>query len=353
MNSVKDYIKYFKDVPFSESPFNDVDNLLLATIIYVDFENIVTKAITLKDAGTKFFNNIDYKKIRGDILAVRKAIENFELLFNGKRYKDIILSDYVKIVDNEKQFCAITYHLPDGSLYIAYEGTDESVVGWKEDLQMFYEYPVPSQKMAINYINKIVKFHHKKIMVGGHSKGGNLAIVAAMGAYPFIKKHIIKIYNNDGPGLRKKQIETKEYQEILPKIKTFIPAESIVGLMLRNPENAIIIKSSSRGVLQHNAASWECYGPIFLTTTLSQNSINFKNWITNWLDEHNDEERKRIILALFEVLEKNEITKITEFRKLNFTKIINLIKTSHELDKDSKDLVLNILKMLIIGDNDI
>lgn len=352
MNSVKSYIRYFKDVPFSESPFNDVDNMLLSIIVYLDFANIITKSITLKDAGINFFNNIDYKKIKGDILAVRKSIEVFELLFNGKRYKDIILSDYIKIVDKEKQFCGLTYHLPDGSIYIAYEGTDDSIVGWKEDFQMFYEYPVPAQKMAIDYINGVVKFYHKRIMVGGHSKGGNLAIVAAMGAKPHIKKRIIKIYNNDGPGLRKAQIESREYQQIESKIKTFIPEESIVGLMLRHSNNYIVIKSSSRGLLQHNASSWECYGPIFLTTSLSQNSIKFEKWTQKWLDEHDDEQRKKIIDALFSVFEKNGITKVSDFRKLNISRIINLIRTSRELDKESKDLVSSALKMLLIGDKE-
>lgn len=347
MNNIKNYIKYYKDISFDESPFNDIDNIILSSIVYLDFKDIVKNKITLKDAGILFFKNINYKKLKNDIIAVKSATEIFELMFRGERYKNIVLSDYVKVVDKEKQFCAITYHIDD-LIYVAYEGTDDSIIGWKEDFCMFYKFPVAAQQMAIDYINKVVKFYHHKVIIGGHSKGGNLAMCAYMYAKPFIKRRVIMVYNNDGLGFRKEQTNTKEYKEMLSKLRMIIPEESLVGLLLRHPENYIVIKSNSKGLYQHNLNSWMCYGPVLLKSQLSNDSKRIENWIANWLDNHNDSEREKILMAIFDVLDECDITSISQLKQFNINRIIKLIKASRDLDKESKELILDVVKVLFI-----
>ncbi len=157
MDTIKNYCHYFKDISFEESPFNDVDNILLSTIVYLDFKDIVKEPITMKEAGKKFFEQNTFKTLKNYSLSIKQIIQNFKIIYDHKRYKDIILSNYEKIVDEEKQFCALTYELPDGTLYIGYEGTDDSMIGWQEDFELIYKFPVPAQKCAITYINKIIK----------------------------------------------------------------------------------------------------------------------------------------------------------------------------------------------------
>ena len=122
------------------------------------------------------------------------------------------------------------------------------------------------------YINKIIKYKNKKVLVGGHSKGGNLAMTASMYAKPYIKRRIVTVYNNDGPGFRKEQYESKEFKQLLPKLKMFVPSECVVGFLLRHPKQYMVVKSSGKGLLQHNANTWNCYGPVFIKGELSLES---------------------------------------------------------------------------------
>ena len=352
METINNYIKYFKDVPFSESPFNDVDNIIFSTLVYLDFKDILKKPMTLKELGKKYFNNIDYREIKKSAVIIRRTVDNFELLFNGDRYKNIIVSDYVKYVDSEKQFCAMKFK-SDNFTYIAYEGTDDSMIGWREDCQMIYKFPVPAQKCAIDYINKYVKLSDKKIIVGGHSKGGNLAMTAAMYAKSYIKKRIFRVYNNDGPGFRLKEAESHEFKEMEKKLRMFVPEESMVGMLLRNTKNYKVVKSSGKGLFQHNPNNWKCYGPIFLEGTLSDGSVDVHRKIIRWLNRHDDKKREKMVESVFDMINNSDIKLFSELRQLRLTRLIKLIKASKDVDKESKELVMSAIKVLLFKIDDI
>lgn len=351
METINNYLKYFKDVPFSESPFNDVDNIIFSTLAYLDFKDLIKKPIKLKELGKKYFNNIDYRELRKSPIIIRRTTDNFELLFNGDRYKDIIVSDYIKYIDSEKQFCAMKFK-ENSFTFIAYEGTDDSMIGWKEDFEMIYKFPVPAQKMAIDYLNKTIRFSDKKIIIGGHSKGGNLAMTAAMYAKSYIKKKIYRVYNNDGPGFRLKEYNSNEFKEMERKLRMFVPEESVVGMMLRNTNNYKIVKSSGKGLFQHNPNNWKCYGPIFLSGTLSEGSLDVHRKIIKWLNRHDDIKRKKMVESLFGIIDKSDIKLFSELRQLRFAKLVKLIRASKEVDKESKDLFSSAIKVLLFKDDD-
>ncbi len=351
METINNYLKYFKDVPFSESPFNDVDNIIFSTLAYLDFDGLIKKPITLKELGKKYFNNIDYREIKKCPIIIRRTTDNFELLFNGDRYKDIIVSDYVKYVDSEKQFCAMKFK-SNSFTFIAYEGTDDSMIGWREDFQMIYKFPVPAQKCAIDYINKVVKLSDKKIIVGGHSKGGNLAMTASMYAKSYIKKRIVRVYNNDGPGFRQKEYESNEFREMEKKLRMFVPEESAVGMLLRNTKNYKVVKSSGKGLFQHNPNNWKCYGPIFLDGTLSDGSVDMHRKIIRWLNRHDDSKRKKMVESFFDMIDNSDIKLFSELRQIRLTRLIKLLKASKDVDKESKDLVFSVIKVLLFKDDD-
>lgn len=351
MDTIKNYIKYFKDVTFEESPFNDIDNVLLACIAYLDFDNLLKDSLTLNDLGKKYFNKIDYKEIKKEPLIVRRTNDVFEVVFNSRRYKDLIVSNYVKVVDKEKQFCAMKYK-SDKFTYVAYEGTDDSVIGWKEDFEMIYKFPVSSQQMAIDYLNKNIRFDDRKVYVGGHSKGGNLAMVAGMLARPSIKKRIINVFNNDGPGLRAREVNSVAYKKMMPKLKIFVPEEDVVGIILRENKELTVVKSSGKGVFQHNPFNWHCYGPIFIKSELAQNNSDLQDRILRWLNTHNDEKRKEMVDTVFNVLDKSDITYFSDIRQFKMNKILRLLKLSSKLDKDSRDLVISVLKVFLLKDSE-
>lgn len=352
MDNLRTYIRYYKDIPFSESPFNDVDNLIFSSLVYLDFKKIIENPITLKEVAKKYFQNIDYKEIKKMPLVAKKVIDNFEILFNGKRYEDIIMSNYEKVVDNEKQFCALTYTLPDKTVYVAYEGTDESIIGWKEDFELIYHFPVPSQKMAIDYLNRVVKFSMKKVIVGGHSKGGNLAMTASMYARGYVRKRIVKVYNNDGPGFRKEQIESERFRIMEKKLKMIVPENCIVGFLLRHPDNYTVVKSNGRGIFAHDLSDWNCYGPQLIKGNLTEESKRLEKRVLNWLYAHNDEERKKFVEAIFDILEKSEIKTTVQLRQFKWNTFVKLIQNSRTMDKQSKELVISTFKSILFTKED-
>ena len=351
METLNNYIKYFKDIPFEESPFNDVDNVIFSTLTYLDFGNMITKPISMKELGKKFFNEIDYRAIKKESIVVRRTIDNFELIFNGDRYKNIIVSDYTKIVDSEKQFGAMKFK-SDTFTYVAYQGTDDSIIGWKEDFQMIYKFPVPAQTMAINYLNKVIRFNDKNVIVGGHSKGGNLAMTASMYARGHIKRKITRVYNNDGPGFRKKEFNSIAYKEMLPKLRTFVPEESLIGMFLRHPKDIKVIKSSGKGLFQHNPNNWQCYGPIFIEGTLSDGSEDMDTKVLSWLNRHDDDKRKKMVDTIFDTIDKCDVKLFSQLRQIKLSRLLKMIKISKDIDQESKDLVVSALKVLIFKDDD-
>lgn len=344
MENLKNYLKYFKDVTFEESAFNDIDNAIFASLIYLDFSKILKRPMSMKELGKKFFNEIDYKKVKSSPIIVRRTIDNFEVLFNSDRYKDIIVSNYEKIVDFEKQFGAIKFK-HELFTYVAYEGTDDSLIGWKEDFDMIHTFPVPSQKMAINYLNKVINFSDKKIYVGGHSKGGNLAMTASMYANYFVRRKIVKVYNNDGPGFMESELQSRAYKKMLPKLVTIVPEESMVGILFGSLKEPRVIVSSGKGIFQHNINNWNCYGPIFLKGNLSDNSKMIKMRVDKWLKKHNNDERKKMVDALFEMLKASDITSIKQ-GQFGVPKMLKMLRQTKDMDKESRDLILEVMKVI-------
>ena len=168
-------------------------------------------------------------------------------------------------VENEKQFSAITIIMPDNTLYVSFRGTDNTIVGWKEDFNMSFKSHIASQISAKEYLNMIAELYpNKKIRVGGHSKGGNIAVYSAIFATPQIRDRIINVYNNDGPGFCEDILETQEYQEMINKVHTYIPQSSIIGRLMNHKEKYTIIESTQKGIMQHDLYSWQILGKEFI-----------------------------------------------------------------------------------------
>ena len=194
MPNIFDYLKW-RDLKLEKVEFTEVDNLILSRLAYFPLDNAVEdKEITIKNAYEKYLT----VKHKGRILQEEDS-QLFPLLANSIRFGKLKLTEYVNKIDlnNEEQFSAVTILMPNGMIYISYRGTDNTIVGWKEDLNMSFKELVPAQTTAKNYLNKIAeKYKDKQIIVGGHSKGGNLAVYAAAYCEPKIQDRIIKVYNN-------------------------------------------------------------------------------------------------------------------------------------------------------------
>lgn len=346
--SIEDYLKYYKDLSWEEEPFNDVDNLILSLISYVelDFAFEKKKILTIKEASDMYWNHFDKSTVDKNITMVKKSSYLIKKLATCKRYQNLILLNYENYVDEKMQFGAVMISLPNDMVYVSFKGTDHNIIGWKEDLQLSYLFPIPSQNRAIEYLNEHIKIQHRKIIVGGHSKGGNLALVSSMYCRPSIQRRIIKIYSNDGPGLRKEQILSKEYQNVVNRFRHIIPKNSLVGVLLSH-KNDIVIDSSAKGFFQHDALTWRCYGGHFIEVDLHKAAKKRDTFTDNWLELYDDKEREKIVESVFNVFEVCNVTDLREIKNVKMDQILRKIRTLKNVDETTRNLILKTIKELM------
>ena len=342
MENVFDYIKKYESYNFKEKEFNEIDNLIFSYLSYLNYTNtkINEGKYTLEEIGKEYLTKNKYKEVSKLGLAQKGAYKVLEQAINTNRYKDIVLSNYVYDITNKMQFSALTFELSKHLKYISFEGTDEFLSGWMEDLEFACFFPVPSQEKAIEYVNKNVKIFGPKVIIGGHSKGGNLALVASMFMKNYKKFKVKKVYNNDGPGLRKKEFESKKYKKLKKKYIHIIPEYSMVGVLLRH-DNYKVIKSNKKNILAHAIDYWELEDDSLVLSELSDKSKKIEQSLISWLDMHSDEERIRIVNTLFEVIEEANIKTLSEVKKIN--NIISIVKSIKNIDKQTRDLIIDLL----------
>ncbi len=325
MPNMTDYLKWRGDISFSQVPFNDVDNIVLAYLAYTDFANVVPgpgidERISLADAYDKFFSMNSREEIMSHKSSVKVAPFLMDDMVHSERYKDIFLTGYVDevVVEEDSQFSVTTFILPDSTYYVAFRGTDSTIVGWKEDLNMGYLYQTLGQKKAMEYLNTNFSDIDCSIRVGGHSKGGNFAVYASAFCDYKIQDKIVNVYTNDGPGFRKDITLMSGYNRILPKIRSIVPENSVVGMLLLNNLEHKIVKSSNFGIQQHDAMSWQVLGGDFITCeNLSERSIMIDEAVSNWIIGLNDEERKIFIDSLFQPLSDANIDTVDDLSEVS------------------------------------
>ena len=334
---MKNFLNYLQDNnnSFKESSFNIVDSLVLAYLSYLHFPNIPTK-----------LKGLDISKTT----KVKKNKEFIKRVVTSNRYKDIELCFYVEDTNDliEKQFSAVTFLLPNNTMYISFRGTDSTLTGWKEDFNMAFMLPVPAQKEALNYVEKVTKLIPRKFYIGGHSKGGNLAVYAGCNLSNSLSTRIIKIYSHDGPGFIKEFLTTSNYQNIKDKIEKVVPSSSIIGMLLYTNEKYKIIKSSARGILEHDSFSWLVEDNNFIILKDISDGTAYTNKVINdFISNLSKKEREIFIDSLFTVLKSTGLTTLDEISKNFIVKLPNILIAIYRIDDVNKKYILKTIKALI------
>lgn len=300
MSNMLDYIRWRGDLSFDAVPLGEVDGLILAQLAMLRWEGGLEDAASLGALSER--------------MADRPVSEGFTsdndkklLALAGKsaRFGRVIVSDYTLDfdADAEKQFAAVTLALSDDEHYIAFRGTDSSIAGWQEDFNMAFSKPVPAQEDAANYLLRMASKFAGRLWVGGHSKGGNLAMYAATTVDGTVRNRVASVFNFDGPGLSDCMDANTLYARVAGKLRSFVPQGSIVGMLLAHPEAYVVVKSNSISILQHDPYSWQVEGPGFVRLPkLSDESVKFEAGFHKWLAEQNEGKRAEFVDTLFEVL---------------------------------------------------
>ena len=339
MNNILEYIKWRGDLNFSDSPFNEVDNLIFTQLSYLDFSGIVSasvnESIYLDEAWEKY-RSIGRKP--ESVILPEEIYELFKEMAGTKRFSKIKLSGYVAKLDveKEKQFGALTIKLPK-MIYVSFRGTDDNIVGWKEDFNLAFMESIPAQREAYRYLFDVLKnSRFTGVYVGGHSKGGNLSVFAAMHMPKAYQKRIIRVYSNDGPGFLENVVKSKEYESVMDKIFSIVPEGSVIGQLLSHGKaDDIIVKNDSSVLRQHDPFTWQVLGNGFVTVdSLNEQSIATDAVITAWLSNMDAEERENFAEAIYELLTVTDAKTLKDIFSDKFGFLKALKNLSKEARKD-------------------
>ena len=311
MPNMLDYLSQKGALSFAEAPLSPVDALILSTLSYLQFDHFISQDI--KEAPSlselsQMFQELPEEARRSRFRDSRDE-ELLMSLGKSRRFGPLRLIRAAEMTDEKKelQFAAVTLQLGDGGALTAFRGTDGTLTGWKEDLNLSFLDVIPGQQAAQDYLEEIAGLCPGALYTAGHSKGGNLAVYAAIRSRDDVRKRIRGVYNYDGPGFRNKVLEDPGYQEMLGRIHTFVPQGSVVGMLLVHEEPYIVVRSTQEGLLQHEPYSWEVSGGGF--TELSQvteGSRMVDETIKNWLAGLSVKEREHFIDALYEILSSSD-----------------------------------------------
>ena len=307
MGTIFDYLDWWGDIPFAQVPLNPVDALILSTLAYVHFQDLVPQrpgpGVPLAQAAQAFLSlpeSSTEDRVRCD--NDRKLLR---ALMDAPRFSGLTLTFHQDIFSpqRETQFAALAIRVSQAETFLAFRGTDSTLVGWKEDFNMSFLDTVPAQQAALDYLTAWVAHSPGPVILGGHSKGGNLAVYAAALASPTVRDRVKAVYNNDGPGFTKKVLTAPGYLELIPRIHSFVPQSSVVGMLLEHEDPYTVIKSRQLGIFQHDPYSWEVQGGGFVVVDqVTQGSRKLDQTVKSWLDALTPTDREVFLDGLYQAL---------------------------------------------------
>lgn len=351
MKGILEYIDNYGDLSFEEKDFNKVDSLILSQFSYLKMDKVVPgvgtmkPSILLKDIA----KSDELLGLFSDERYAEENIELFDRMSNSKRFGNIGLNHHIDLVNKkwEMQFSAITCYLAPGLTHVVFRGTDETVIGWKEDFNMAFTKAVPAQTKAVDYLRYVAERIAGDFSVGGHSKGGNLAVYAAMKCPEEIEKRIIRIDSHDGPGFIREVLEESDFEKIKSRVKKYVPHSSVIGMMLQSQEEYRVITAKSFGILQHDPFNWVVEEDDFVyRDDIAYRSAINDEAINKWAQNADNDELKTFIGKLFDIFTKSGIDDLNDCKGNYMSLFASAIETSRELSDEEKSHVKNVLGVL-------
>lgn len=350
MANMLDYLVWRGDLSLEQAGIGPVDALILSELSYLHFDRLVPEepgeAPAIRELSQAFLElpeDVQKKRVRST-----KDLELLELLGRSGRFGPLRITAAREQSDESReiQFAAIAVLLGKGDAFTAFRGTDNTLVGWKEDFNLSFLDTILGQWAARDYLEKIAERCPGTLYAGGHSKGGNLAVFAAAVCSPEVQARIRSVYNNDGPGFSGAVLEQPGYQAVLGRIQTFVPQSSVVGMLLEHEEPYTVVRSGQVGLMQHEPYSWEVLGSDFVRLKqVTQGSRLVDQTIKTWLSELSRQEREAFVEALFELLENADIRHLSEAAKPKNLYTI-LQKLGREDDK-TRLMIARVLSRLV------
>lgn len=356
MANLYDYLKWRHDITFSQAPLNEVDNLIFSLLSYVDFAGIVdaSSAVSLRDAAQAFLilhPTLGKKSITRNLSPMVSSVNLLGAVAQCKRFCDVRVSHYQTNLGQveETQFAAVVFEINSEEAYVAYRGTDTSLVGWKEDFKMVLTGVVPAREQALDYLNGLTSLRQKKLYIGGHSKGGNLAVYASVHCKASQQARIVTVYNNDGPGFNEAFVHSGAFALMQPRMVTIVPQQSIVGLLFCHGVEPIVVGSAKLGLLQHDMLHWQVLAnQVERVAAVSRASALVDDTLMAWLASLDEAQKIRIIDLLFEALQSTGATYLEELEEEKLKAVAGFLKTVANVDKQTRDMLIHMFWRLFM-----
>jgi len=356
MKNMLDYIKEFGHVSFEERAFSEIDALVLTELEYLPLENVVPSDengenfVTVKEIAEYMQEHKQELFDENPMMITQERHEVSQVIADAPRFQSLkffgVVSEWDK--DTTKQFAAITVEVEPSVRLVVFRGTDETLIGWKEDFLMTYSPLVAAQTDAKEYLAKQASLWDGDLMISGHSKGGNLAIYAAATQVEDVQLRIVDIFCFDSPGLYRSVLETKGYQNIVPLAMRYIPQDSLVGLMLESEVPYVIVKSNATGAMQHSAMTWEIEdGQFIKMEKLTKNSQLNDQTFKKWTESVSDEELELFWNVFFELLFSVGIDTVNDLYGEFMHYVQEFLKAAGNMDEEKRELLTRIALLLV------
>ena len=356
MANLLDYLDWRGDLTLAQAPFNEVDNLILAEVSFVDFSGIVPppgmgQSVPLHTAAEAFFARFPKgEKIDMGVLVPDAIPDMLRKMAASRRFGDMGLNCFVDWLDAEhgEQFAALTVETGDGRVYLSFRGTDDTLAGWKEDFDLSWLPEVPAQKKAVQYVTEVARqYPRRHLLLGGHSKGGNLAVYAGVFCPAAVQRRIDTVWSNDGPGFRDDFVDLPQHRRIGDRILSIVPKSSVVGMLLEHEEDYTVVDSDQLGFMQHDGFSWQVMGDHFVTLRQVTRQAHLSDLeLRQWVRAMTPEQRGRFVDALFAVLSASGAATLTDLKADSFKAVGAMVRAMKDLDKETRDGLLKFMGLL-------
>lgn len=352
MDTMFDYLKWRGDLSFYESAPCEVDALILSMCSYVSFKILQGKGISFASAAENYCHDRKYDKVNLGLIMPSKNINKlFCSAAETERFGKTVIAD-LKIktsVEECCQFAAVTVLTPGKRAFVIFRGTDDTIVGWREDFRLSYSERIPAQAMALEYLERAAeKYPDRKLYIAGHSKGGNLAMYSATHASESVRRRIARAYSFDGPGLNEKTMLRERFGEMSRRMDIYVPQSSFIGIMFDRGKNYKVLKSDGIGPYQHDPFTWALEGPaLSLQSSLSPRGQKNEEQFRQAMDSMTDEEKREFEETFFAIVDATGAKTLTQLSDKGARKLLTIIKGYNGLDKQKKDMMLTLVLRLL------
>ncbi len=346
-----DYLAWRGDLVFSADGFNEVDGSMLAMLSYIDYDAISKEPIRMSEAAEGYCPDQKYDSVKlGLIIPSKKINRLFCTAAQTARFADCIISDHKWKTSEEEvcQFAAVTYHLPNRRAVISYRGTDDTIVGWREDCCLSYLDEIPAQRLAVEYFERMAeKYPDEKFYLVGHSKGGNLALYTALSCKRALRRRIAHVYSYDGPGLSKRKARSRDFTSMQKKLSLIVPQSSFIGTMFDVRGHYTIINGTARGAYQHDCFTWAVMGAEFeRLDSLSERGVKNEEQFNKSMERMTLSEKREFVETMFSVVESTGAKSLTDLTSGTPKKLLTLIRNYSGMDKEKRELMLGLFLKL-------